>query len=125
VLQIGIHNPGKQALLLDGLRFYSPPLADLNVRVLGVQSAAEILYPSMARILPNDGSSEDIASLNTLIEPGSKAVVQITFIDLSRPLDARLLWSKQTPVIFQWRPIKLKRTPGQLKALADAAQRVI
>ena len=51
--------------------------------------------------------------------------MEVTLPDTERPLDATLRWLKATRRVFPWRSIRIKRSPDQLREMADAAGEII
>lgn len=116
-IDLQVRNLGERALILHDLIFSSPPRSDISVTVINDESLQQVITRSMIE----QRRSDDVAELGLVVQPHSISVIRITLPDLDRWLDFRIRWSKQTPVVFPWLPLRVKRTPVQLRQLADAA----
>lgn len=115
VLYLRVKNPGRHAMILHEIAVKSPPKDELLVA-----SAGQDVRGVVDRVM-KEQKRPGIVILNTVLEPAAQQIVQITLPDLDRSLDIQLRWSKQSPVVFPWRPKRIHRTSRELRQLADAA----
>lgn len=122
VLALRVRNPGRHALILHSVRFTSPPRADVGITFTGDGGVREDIAKAMREL---NRPTRDTAVVDRVVPAGGEVIIAVTLPDLTRPLSARLCWSKQTPIVFPWRPIRVRRSVAQLHEMAAAADAVL
>lgn len=122
VLVLRVRNPGRHALILHNVRFASPPRADVGITVKGDRGVREDIVKAMREL---NRPTRDMAVVDRVVPAGGEVIITVTLPDLTRPLSAWLYWSKQAPIVFPWRPTRVRRSVAQLHEMAAAADSVL
>ncbi len=122
-LCLRVRNPGRHALNLRRLVFWSPPRTDVGVTIRDVDGTARYDVGNSRK--EHTAGKRRGAILDCVVEPGEEVTVEVTLPDLDRRLIAWLYWSKLTPVVFPWCPKLIVRSPNALGQLAKTAREVI
>lgn len=117
-LEMRVRNPGRHALIIHGLIFRSPERSEVGISLTNDRSTGDDVQ---RLICESDQDNKNLAIIDEIVEPSKEFAIYLTLPELNRSLNAQLIWTKQTPIIFPWKPSRIRRTPAELKRLASAA----